>query len=94
MALLDEAALTAALAQLAWTRDGDELVKTVKRGDFAKAIAYVDDVARLAEERNHHPDIDVRWDTVTLRLSTHSEGGLTRKDVELATAIDALAAGA
>ena len=94
MALLDDDAITAALAQLAWTRDGDELVKTVKRGDFAKAVAYVSEVANLAEERDHHPDIDIRWDTVTLRLSTHSEGGLTRRDVELATAIDALGAGA
>ena len=94
MTLLDESAISSALAQLAWEREGDELVKKVKRRDFSGALAYVNEVANLAEQRDHHPDIDIRWDTVTLRLSTHSEGGLTRKDVDLATAIDALAAGA
>jgi len=94
MTLLDETAIASALAQLAWERDGDQLVKKVKRRDFAAALAYVNEVANLAEERDHHPDIDIRWDTVTLRLSTHSAGGLTRKDVDLATAIDALGAGA
>ena len=93
MGLLDEHAINAALAQLDWQRTGDELVKTVKRGGFAKAVAYVNEVANLAEERDHHPDIDIRWDTVTLRLTTHSEGGLTERDIDLATAIDALAAG-
>ncbi|HEY2428903.1 MAG TPA: 4a-hydroxytetrahydrobiopterin dehydratase [Acidimicrobiales bacterium] len=94
MSTLDDATITAALAQLAWERQGDELVKVVKRGDFAKALAYVNAVGGLAEEADHHPDIDIRWDTVTLRLSTHSAGGLTQKDLDLATAIDALAAGA
>ena len=94
MTLLPDEAVDRALEQLDWQRSGDELVKTVKRGNFAKAMAYVNEVANLAEARDHHPDIDIRWDTVTLRLSTHSEGGLTPLDIELATAIDALAAGA
>jgi len=94
MTLLSDAAIDRALEELDWQRSGGELVKTVKRGNFAKAMAYVNEVANLAEARDHHPDIDIRWDTVTLRLSTHSEGGLTPLDIELATAIDALAAGA
>ena len=94
MALLDDHAITGALAQLDWQRSGNELVKTVKRGNFSRALAYVNEVATLAERSDHHPDIDIRWDTVTLRLSTHSEGGLTQRDVDLAVAIDTLAAGA
>jgi 4a-hydroxytetrahydrobiopterin dehydratase len=53
-------------------------------------LAFVNAVGERAEAANHHPDIDIRWDTVTLRLSTHSEGGLTQKDVDLAREIDAL----
>lgn len=94
MALLDDRAITGALAQLDWQREGDELVKTVKRGNFSRALAYVNEVATLADQSDHHPDIDIRWDTVTLRLSTHSEGGLTQRDLDLAMAIDTLAAGA
>jgi 4a-hydroxytetrahydrobiopterin dehydratase len=94
MSTLDDTAVSAALAQLDWERDGDQLVKVVKRGDFAKALAYVNAVGRLAEDAKHHPDIDIRWDTVTLRVTTHSEGGLTQKDLDLATAVDALGAGA
>jgi 4a-hydroxytetrahydrobiopterin dehydratase len=94
MSTLDDTTISAALAQLDWKRDGDQLVKVVKRGDFAKALAFVNAVGRLAEDANHHPDIDIRWDTVTLRVTTHSEGGLTQKDLDLAAAVDALGAGA
>jgi 4a-hydroxytetrahydrobiopterin dehydratase len=52
--------------------------------DFAAALAFVNQVGAEAEEMNHHPDIDIRWNKVTLVLSTHSEGGLTQLDVELA----------
>ncbi|HXZ62998.1 MAG TPA: 4a-hydroxytetrahydrobiopterin dehydratase [Acidimicrobiales bacterium] len=79
-----------AIAGLDWAREGDELVKVAKRGDFAGALAFVNAVGALAEDADHHPDIDIRWNTVTLRLSTHSAGGLTTKDVELARAIDGL----
>ena len=75
---------------LQWGREGDELTKTVRRGDFAAALALVNEVGALAESANHHPDIDIRWNTVTLRLSTHSAGGLTNLDLALAKAIDAL----
>ncbi|MHB8463493.1 MAG: 4a-hydroxytetrahydrobiopterin dehydratase [Acidimicrobiales bacterium] len=90
MALLDDAAVTAALADLSWTREGDQLVKVSKRAGFVGALAYVNEVGAVAESANHHPDIDIRWDTVTLRLTTHSEGGLTTHDLEVAAAIDRL----
>jgi 4a-hydroxytetrahydrobiopterin dehydratase len=80
----------AALAGLDWERRGQELVKVVRRGDFARALAFVNAVGELAEAADHHPDIDIRWDTVTLRLSTHSAGGLTRRDFDLAAEIDRL----
>ena len=91
MQLLDDAAVTAALEGLDWRRERDELVKVAKRGDFVGALAFVNAVGALAEAANHHPDIDIRWDTVTLRLTTHSAGGLTTKDLDLARAVDALA---
>jgi 4a-hydroxytetrahydrobiopterin dehydratase len=90
--VLDPDAVDAALADraLGWHREGTELVKEVRRGGFAGALAFVDQVGALAEAADHHPDIDIRWDTVTLRLSTHSAGGLTEKDLSLAAQIDAL----
>jgi 4a-hydroxytetrahydrobiopterin dehydratase len=75
---------------LGWQRDGDTLVKTVTLATFPKAIAYVGQVAELAEAADHHPDIEIRWRTVTLRLTTHSAGGLTAKDLALAQSIDGL----
>ena len=62
----------------------------VKRKGFAGALAFVNQVGELAEAADHHPDIDIRWDTVTLRLSTHSAGGLTENDLALAGQIDAI----
>jgi len=75
---------------LQWGREGDELTKTVRRSDFAAALELVNAVGALAESADHHPDIDIRWNTVTLRLSTHSAGGLTDLDLALAKAIDEL----
>ena len=75
---------------LSWEREGDALVKQVRRGDFAGALQYVNAVGQLAEAANHHPDIDIRWNTVVLRLSTHSAGGITELDLRLAAEIDAL----
>ncbi|MHB1486319.1 MAG: 4a-hydroxytetrahydrobiopterin dehydratase [Acidimicrobiales bacterium] len=88
--LLGPEELAAGLAELAWQRQGDEITKTIERPSFVDALAYVNEVGRLAEEADHHPDIDIRWDTVTLRLTTHSAGGLTRADLDLAGLIDAL----
>ncbi|WP_345427658.1 4a-hydroxytetrahydrobiopterin dehydratase [Pseudonocardia xishanensis] len=93
--LLSDDAVTTALAELnGWTREGDSIVRTAELSSFPAAIAVVDRVAEDAEERDHHPDIDIRWRTVTFRLSTHSEGGLTSKDTELAARIDARIAAA
>jgi 4a-hydroxytetrahydrobiopterin dehydratase len=90
--VLDNRAVDEALAtrRLSWHREGAALVKVADRGDFARALGYVNDVGALAEAANHHPDVDIRWGTVTLRLSTHSAGGLTAKDLDLAARIDAL----
>ncbi len=94
MALLEndeiEAALAADLA--GWTREGDAMVRAVEAPDFLTGIDLVRRVAEAAETAQHHPDIDIRWTTITFRLSTHSEGGVTAADLELARAIDALAA--
>ncbi|HEY2207363.1 MAG TPA: 4a-hydroxytetrahydrobiopterin dehydratase [Pseudonocardia sp.] len=83
--LLDDSAVTEALRTLPdWTRDGAALVLTTKLPSFLTAIRVVDQVAEAAEAADHHPDIDIRWRTLTFRLSTHSDGGITGKDVALA----------
>jgi 4a-hydroxytetrahydrobiopterin dehydratase len=74
----------------AWQIAGDEIVKVVKFADFASALAYINSVGAVAEELNHHPDIDLRYDTVTLRCSTHYLGGITENDFALAARIDQL----
>jgi 4a-hydroxytetrahydrobiopterin dehydratase len=91
MGLLTEDEITAALAEApGWERAGNEITRTVKLKDFSGAMLYVGAVAYLAETANHHPDIAVSWNKVTLTLSTHSAGGLTEADFALATAISAL----
>jgi 4a-hydroxytetrahydrobiopterin dehydratase len=88
--LLSDDAVAAGLQDLDWTRDGAAITRTVVRRDFAAAMVFVNQVAALAEARNHHPDIAISWNQVTLTLSTHSAGGLTQLDLDLAAAIDAL----
>lgn len=73
-----------------WTRAGNEIRKTVKRKNFIHAMGFVNSVAILAEKMDHHPDIDIRWNTVHLTLSTHSAGGLTDYDFDLAKQFDEL----
>ncbi len=76
-----------------WDVEGGVLRKDFRLQDFAGALAFVNRVGALAEEADHHPDIDIRWNTVTLRLSTHSAGGaVTDRDRDLATRIDGLGA--
>ena len=70
-----------------WTLRGDEIVAKFEFRDFTEAMGFVVSTALLAEGANHHPDIDIRWNAVTLALSTHSEGGLTVKDFDLAAKI-------
>jgi 4a-hydroxytetrahydrobiopterin dehydratase len=91
MNLLTEPEITAELAGLpAWTRDGDSITTVTERTDFRDALLYVGAVAYLAESANHHPDVTIRWNKVTLILSTHSAGGLTAGDFALARQISAL----
>jgi 4a-hydroxytetrahydrobiopterin dehydratase len=71
-----------------WKKRGASIVRTCQFKDFAEAMKFVNQVARAAEKANHHPDIDIRWNKVTLVLATHSEGGLTRNDFDLAKKID------
>jgi 4a-hydroxytetrahydrobiopterin dehydratase len=79
------------LAGTDWRREGDAIVRDLQFADFAEAIAYVNRVAELAEEANHHPDILVHgWNKVRLTLTTHSEGGLTDNDFQMARRIDGL----
>lgn len=90
MALLDDSEIRNRLDDLqGWTRDGDAIRKTYTLDSFAEAIAFVNRIAELAERANHHPDIDIRFDRVGCALSTHSEGGLTAKDFDLAQQLDA-----
>ena len=91
MALLKAAEIKQALRQAtAWQKRGRVIRRTFEFADFNAAMRFVNRVAKLAERAGHHPDIDVRWNRVTLALSTHSEGGLTDKDFSLARRIDAL----
>jgi 4a-hydroxytetrahydrobiopterin dehydratase len=89
MAVLTDAEVAAALRDLPdWTRDGDAIRREVELRDFAAAMAFVNRVASLAEAAEHHPDIDIRWNRVALTLSTHSQGGITSRDLALARRID------
>ena len=74
-----------------WTETGGALERTFELGSFAEAISFVNRVAELAESENHHPDIAIAYKKVTLRWSTHSAGGITERDRELAARSDALA---
>jgi 4a-hydroxytetrahydrobiopterin dehydratase len=87
---LDDPGITQALRQTpGWERAGAEIRRTYRFGDFREALAFVNRVGELAERAGHHPDIDIRYNTVTLALTTHDAGGLSAKDFELARAIDA-----
>lgn len=71
-----------------WRRSGDQLEKTFAFDSFRDAIVFVNRLATLADQANHHPDIDIRYDRVRVGLSTHDEGGITEKDTALAEQID------
>jgi 4a-hydroxytetrahydrobiopterin dehydratase len=89
--LLSEEEITTALGTLrGWTRSGDSITTAVELADFRAAMLYTGAVAYLAEAANHHPDILIQWNKVTLTLSTHSEGGLTAADLALAGQIGEL----
>lgn len=67
-----------------WKVDGDQIVADFTFDDFGAAMVFVNRVAEMAEENNHHPDIDIRWNKVHLALTSHDSGGLTQRDIELA----------
>ncbi|HLB01290.1 MAG TPA: 4a-hydroxytetrahydrobiopterin dehydratase [Bacteroidota bacterium] len=73
-----------------WSRKSNALTKEYRFTSFRDSIVFVNRIAGLADVADHHPDIDIRWNRVTLTLSTHSAGGLTEKDFALAAKIDAL----
>lgn len=88
---LSDADITAALAELpGWKLEAGMLQKTYKHDTFPEAIVFVNAVAHLAELANHHPDVDIRYSNITLRLTTHDSGGITAKDVELAKEVEAV----
>jgi 4a-hydroxytetrahydrobiopterin dehydratase len=92
MAKLKAAEIKNALVKLPdWKRTGAVISRTFAFKDFVAAMKFVNLVAKLAEAAWHHPDIDIRWNKVTLALTTHSEGGLTGKDFKLARQFDQLA---
>ena len=73
-----------------WERVGDSISRTYEFAGFSDAIGFVAQVALLAERADHHPDIDIRWNKVSLALSTHSEGGITARDIDLAAKCDSI----
>lgn len=91
--LLTEAQIADELtSRSAWRSDGDAIVRTAKLADFVQAVEAVNKIADVAEELGHHPDIDIRWDTLTISNSTHYKGGVTSADLRLADRIDAIIA--
>jgi 4a-hydroxytetrahydrobiopterin dehydratase len=92
MTLLSDSEIEARLAELpGWRREGEAIVKTFDRGDFVGSVKFVEGLVEPAEAMNHHPDLAISWSEVEVTIATHSEGGLTAADFELATKIDALA---
>lgn len=89
--LIDAGELEALLKKLPeWDHEGNTLIRVMEFDDFMEGIDFVNAVAEIAEEAGHHPDIDIRWCTITLNLTTHDVGGLTDLDIEVAKKIDTL----
>ena len=92
MALLEQEEIDRALEGLAegWIQEGGSIVRAFDCGDFVGSVRFVESLVAPAEEMGHHPDVAISWSTVTVTVSTHSEGGLTAADFDLAARIDAL----
>ncbi len=92
VALLSESEIEARLGDLpGWSLgEGSEISKTFACGDFVGSVDFVGRIVEPAEDMNHHPDIEISWDKVLVKLSTHAEGGLTAADFDLAEKIEAL----
>jgi 4a-hydroxytetrahydrobiopterin dehydratase len=89
--LLNEDEVGSRLRRLSWEREGDEIVREWRFEDFGEAIAFVNRVADIAQDANHHPDIFVHgWNKVKLSMTDHAAGGLTEMDLEMAGRFDAL----
>jgi 4a-hydroxytetrahydrobiopterin dehydratase len=92
MAVLSDDQINSRLGKLeGWSRDGDALARTFSFDDFVGSVDFVNRITPPAEEMNHHPDLAISWNKVTVSLSTHSQGGITENDFELAARIDDLA---
>lgn len=92
MAVLTDDEIHEALEGLdGWALDGKTIEKAYERDDFMGSVGFVNALAPVAEDMGHHPDVAISWATVTITLSTHSEGGLTAADFELAGLIDGIA---
>jgi 4a-hydroxytetrahydrobiopterin dehydratase len=91
MGLLNDSEIEARLSEHpGWARAGDAIAKTFARGDFVGSVRFAESIIEPAEAMNHHPDLEISWDKITVSISTHSEGGVTAADFELAAKIDAL----
>ena len=89
MTRLNKAQVEARLAELpGWKREGDFITKSFKFEEFMEGIGFVEKVAKIAESLEHHPDIHIVWTTITLKIQTHDEDGLTPLDFELASEIE------
>jgi 4a-hydroxytetrahydrobiopterin dehydratase len=92
MAVLSDAEVEARLSEHpGWERRGPAIAKVFEQGDFVGSVRFAERLIAPAESMNHHPDLEISWDKVTVTLSTHSEGGVTSADFELAGKIDAIA---
>lgn len=91
MPLLSDSEIEAKLTGLdGWARADDAISKVFECGDFVGSVRFVESLVEPAEGMNHHPDLAISWDKVTVTISTHSEGGLTAADFELAGKVNAL----
>jgi 4a-hydroxytetrahydrobiopterin dehydratase len=92
MAVLDDAEIDERLGRLAegWERDGDTIKRTFKFDDFRGSIDFINRITPVADGMDHHPDLSVSWNTVTVSLTTHSQMGVTENDFALAAQIDEL----
>ena len=91
MPLLSDEQIEARLREReGWERRGDAIVKELRTADFVGSVDLLNRITPVAEEMNHHPDVAISWNRVTLSLSTHAQGGITDSDFELAARIDEL----
>lgn len=91
MALLDDKEIQDSLAELdGWSLEGRRIVREFEFEDFVGSVRFVDSLVEPAEEMNHHPDLGISWNKVTVAITNHAEGGLTEADFELATKVQGL----